>query len=89
MKEGMLPDGTVGYCIYLPHTLPGDGRYPTKLQRHAIHQRLKTVQLLRNRISHHERVLTAAQALYNGAGVISLAEILECVDWICADTLNG
>jgi hypothetical protein len=58
----------------------------TTHQRHAIHQRLKTVQLLRNRISHHERVLTTAQALYTGAGVISLPEILECVDWICRDT---
>ena len=34
--------------------------------RRLIHERLKSIQLLRNRISHHEPVLTAANALYNG-----------------------
>jgi hypothetical protein len=55
-------------------------------QRGQIHDRLKAIQLLRNRISHHEPVLTAANALYTGDGVITLAEVLECIEWVCADT---
>lgn len=58
----------------------------TTLKRDAIHQRLKTVQLLRNRISHHEPVLTGSNGLYNGNAVITLAEIIECVEWVCRDT---
>ena len=51
-----------------------------------IHGRLKAIQLLRNRISHHERVLTAANAIYNGDGLIALPQLLECVEWVCMDT---
>jgi hypothetical protein len=58
----------------------------TKLDQPAIHQRLKTVQLLRNRISHHEPILTSANALYNGDGVITLVQLLECVEWVCPET---
>lgn len=58
----------------------------TRLRRDAIHQRLKSVQLLRNRISHHERILTSTKALYNGNGTLPLAQMLECVEWICPDT---
>jgi malonyl CoA-acyl carrier protein transacylase len=58
----------------------------TALHRRQIHQRLKTVQLLRNRIAHHEPVLTSAKTLYNGEGTIALAELIECVEWICAET---
>jgi hypothetical protein len=54
--------------------------------RKHIHERLKAIQLLRNRISHHEPVLTATNAMYNGDGVITLPELLECVEWVCADT---
>jgi hypothetical protein len=53
----------------------------------VIHQRLKAVQLLRNRISHHEPVLTASNKLYNGAAtLLELPEVLECVEWVCAET---
>jgi hypothetical protein len=54
--------------------------------RGLIHDRLKAIQLLRNRISQHEPVLTAANALYTGDGVITLPEVLECVEWVCMDT---
>jgi hypothetical protein len=54
--------------------------------RASIHARLKVIQLLRNRISHHEPVLTAANVLYNGDGVLTLPELLECVEWVCMDT---
>jgi len=54
--------------------------------RASIHGRLKAIQLLRNRISHHEPVLTAASALYNGDGFLTPPELLECVEWVCGDT---
>ena len=47
--------------------------------RASIHGRLKAIQLLRNRISHHEPVLTAASTLYNGDGFLTPPELLECV----------
>jgi hypothetical protein len=54
--------------------------------RRLIHDRLKAIQLLRNRISHHEPVLTATNALYNGNSVITLPDLLECAGWVCLDT---
>ena len=58
-----------------------------RLQMGVIHQRLKAVQLLRNRISHHEPVLISSNRLYNGAAtLLALPEVLECVEWVCADT---
>jgi hypothetical protein len=54
--------------------------------RRLIHERLKSVQLLRNRISHHEPVLTSSNHLYTGDGIISLPELLECVEWVCTHT---
>jgi hypothetical protein len=72
-------------CLWVDRKL--NRAFPnTRLHRKFIHERLKAIQLLRNRISHHEPVLTAANALYNGDGVITLAELLECVEWVCADT---
>lgn len=58
----------------------------TTLRREVIHLRLKSVLRLRNRIMHHEPVLTSSRALYEGAGTISLPELLECVEWVCTDT---
>ena len=57
-----------------------------RLHRSVIHDRLKAVHLLRNRIMHHEPVLTTSHGLYNGNGIITLPEILESVEWVCADT---
>jgi hypothetical protein len=54
--------------------------------RRFIHERLKAVQLLRNRISHHEPVLTSSNNLYTGDGVISLPNLLECLEWVCTHT---
>jgi hypothetical protein len=41
---------------------------------------------LRNRISHHEPVLTSGNILYTGDGVIALPQVLECIQWVCAET---
>lgn len=54
--------------------------------RQNIHARLKEIQLLRNRISHHERILTSRNKLYNGRTLLALDDVLECVEWVCADT---
>lgn len=51
-----------------------------------IHNRLKAIQLLRNRISHHEPVLTSGNVIYNGDVLLKLPEVLECVEWVCVDT---
>jgi hypothetical protein len=56
--------------------------------RRFIHERLKAVQLLRNRISHHEPVLTAANSLYTGDGVLTLPQLIECVEWVCTHTAH-
>ena len=57
-----------------------------RLHRKVIHERLKTIQLLRNRISHHEPVLTVRNAVYNGNTDITLPELIECVHWSCPET---
>jgi hypothetical protein len=51
-----------------------------------IHDRLKIAQRLRNRISHHERVLTSGNTLYTGFDFLTLTELVEVADWICTDT---
>jgi hypothetical protein len=56
------------------------------LPRDQIHARLKTIQRLRNRISHHERVLTSKNVLYAGFDFITPAQLVQCVEWTCVDT---
>lgn len=60
----------------------------TRLTRDLIHTRLKAIQLLRNRISHHEPVLTSGHAFYNGNMMLTLSDLLECVQWVCCDTTH-
>lgn len=57
-----------------------------KRDRRQIHGRLKEIQLLRNRISHHERIITSSNVVYNGNGHLTLNEIVECVEWVCPHT---
>ena len=59
-----------------------------RLDRRMIHARLKALQLLRNRISHHEPVMTSSNHLYNGEALLSLNDLLECVTWVCRDTAH-
>ncbi len=58
--------------------------FPEKrLARAAIHGRLDLIRKLRNRIAHHEPVLTSRRALYAGSGLLITPEqLIECVDWI-------
>jgi hypothetical protein len=56
-----------------------------RLSRTYIHGRLETIRKLRNRIAHHERVLTGQGALYASSGsLLHLDEIIECAEWIDA-----
>jgi hypothetical protein len=76
-----------------PNHKTGQGRslhkaFPNaRVARSVIHGRLKAIQLLRNRISHHEPVLTSSSALYSGVPtLITLPQLVECLEWICFDT---
>ena len=54
-------------------------------RRQIIHWRLETIRFLRNRIAHHEPVLSSTNDLYTGRPQqmkIRLPDILECVAWV-------
>jgi len=44
--------------------------------RSDIHERLKAIHLLRNRLSHHEPILTAANGVYNGNLILPLPQLV-------------
>lgn len=58
----------------------------TTLHREIIHERLKAIHLLRNRLSHHEPILTSANGLYNGNIIVTLPQLTECMAWVCTHT---
>ena len=66
------------------------GAFPSvKLARPIIHRRLEDIRWLRNRVAHHEPILTAAGSLYAGhQRTISFEQLAECGDWI-APALGG
>ena len=69
---------------YLRYAFPN-----TKLNRWDIHDRLQDIRHLRNRVAHHEPILTSKNCVYTGhQKTITLPEILECVEWACADTAS-
>ena len=56
--------------------------------RRVIHLRLEQIRRLRNRIAHHEPVLTSANQVYTGFAAnpfLSLPEIWRCVEWVSPD----
>jgi hypothetical protein len=54
-----------------------------KLARPVIHRRLEDIRWLRNRVAHHEPILTSGRSLYAGHQKrISFAQLTECGDWI-------
>ncbi len=56
-------------------------------RRATIHRRLEDLRSLRNRIAHHEPILTSRKALYAGhSRDLTLEQVDECVSWICPDT---
>jgi hypothetical protein len=53
--------------------------------RKHIHRRLETIRWLRNRIAHHEPILTSQNRVYAGhQRFISLPELEECGHWVCS-----
>jgi hypothetical protein len=54
-----------------------------RLARPLIHRRLEDIRWLRNRVAHHEPIMTSRGVLYVGhQRQISLQQLAECVDWI-------
>ncbi len=63
---------------------PASGR-----PRAQVHWRLETIRRLRNRIAHHEAILTSRNEVYTGfidQPTMSLPAILECVTWVSPPT---
>ena len=60
------------------------GAFPSvRLARPLIHRRLEDIRWLRNRIAHHEPILTSGGSLYAGhQRRLSLGQLAECSDWI-------
>ena len=57
-----------------------------KLARPIIHRRLEDIRWLRNRVAHHEPILTSARILYAGhRRMISLEQLAECGDWLSVE----
>jgi hypothetical protein len=57
--------------------------------RRVVHWRLETLRRLRNRIAHHEPVLTSRNEVHTGFAdqpTTTLPEILQCVEWISPPT---
>jgi hypothetical protein len=60
-----------------------------KVRRAIVHARLEDIRHLRNRIAHHEPILTSQNQVYAGHGkYLALAQINECMGWICTDTAS-
>jgi len=56
-----------------------------RLASSAVHRRLETIQRLRNRVAHHERVMTSVNALYTGHSLnrlVSPSILVECASWV-------
>jgi hypothetical protein len=60
------------------------GAFPyVKLARPVIHRRIEDIRWLRNRVAHHEPILTSKRKLFAGhQRTISLQQLAECGDWI-------
>ena len=57
-----------------------------RLARPLIHARLETIRKLRNRIAHHEPVLTARGALYAGSGLLlTLEDLVQPAGWVAPE----
>lgn len=57
-----------------------------RLARPMIHARLDLIRKLRNRIAHHEPVLTSGRLLNAGAGLsLSMNELVGCGGWIAPE----
>jgi hypothetical protein len=63
----------------------------TRERRQIVHWRLDTIRFLRNRIAHHEPILSSTNEIYTGhlaQPKISLPAILQCVEWVSPPTAD-
>ncbi len=73
------------WLFWVPHLHKSFPNAPVR--RPIIHGRLEDIRRLRNRIAHHEPILTSQNTVYVGHGkYLALSQIDECVGWVCADT---
>jgi hypothetical protein len=57
-----------------------------RLARPIIHARLDLIRKLRNRVAHHEPILTSGRKLNAGAGLsLSMDELVGCAGWIAPE----
>ena len=80
----VLPWSTTGAALPSLHKAFPDATEP----RSIIHLRLEVIRRLRNRIAHHEPILTSHNEVYTGfkdQPYIALSSILECVEWVSKD----
>ncbi|CAN5604968.1 Abi family protein [soil metagenome] len=59
--------------------------------RSFVHTRLETIQRLRNRIAHHEPILSSTNEVYTGQlghPKIALQALVECVSWVSPATAD-
>lgn len=92
----VVPELTLGFWVELTGKSHQNSLWLGNGLRHAfphalarrdlIHDRLKIIQRLRNRMSHHERVLTSNNTFYAGFDCLRLPELVECVEWTCLET---
>jgi hypothetical protein len=62
-----------------------------RVPRSHVHTRLEAIQRLRNRIAHHEPVLSSTNEVYTGHPTfpkISMAALIECVYWVSPPTAD-
>jgi len=62
-----------------------------RIPRSFVHTRLETIQRLRNRIAHHEPILSSTNEVYTGHPhnpKIALPALLECVYWVSPATAD-
>jgi hypothetical protein len=60
-----------------------------RVRRQIIHWRLDGVRFLRNRIAHHEPIISSNRVVYTGFSgqpTIALPSMLECVSWVSPAT---
>jgi len=79
--------GKRNHNILWVHRKPSSAFPNTTLSRDQIHTRLRVIQSLRNRISHHEPVLTSSKTVYAARhSRLTIPELIEPVEWVCIET---
>jgi hypothetical protein len=75
------------WSLWVPHLAKA---FPNaRVHRRNVHRRLQSIRWLRNRIAHHEPILTSQNRVYAGhQEFITVADLNQCSEWICLDTAS-